>query len=181
MPKTILRRCVTCLEEKKSSDFYVNRVRKEYMKSCSACSVKRTNAYQTKKWSEGDYRFILMARANSIRRDCKRRKNGSITCADDLGKILVKLWEIQGGRCAYTDLPMQLGGGSFHFSESRNLHCTVDRLDSAMGYEAGNVILCCADINRMKQEGSLEDFFSKCEKIVKTRAIIRRRITLLTT
>ena len=180
MPTTILRKCTSCGEEKKSGDFYYSQTRKEYMKRCSACSVAYSNEYQKRKWSSGDYKFILRARGGCIRRDLKRRKDGAISCSKDLSRILVALWEKQDGKCAYTGAPMGLGGGSYHQSENRDTHCTVDRVDSSIGYEAGNLVLCCASMNRMKQEGDLEDFFNRCGDIYNRMDDIRERVKAFT-
>ena len=43
---------------------------------------------------------------------------------------------------------------------------SIDRLDSSKGYISGNVVFCCADINRMKQEFKVSYFFELCKDIV---------------
>lgn len=67
-------------------------------------------------------------------------------------KFLSNLWTSQGGKCAYSGLPMRLAplrrtpnhrfGDPYAFS--------VDRVVCATGYVPGNVVLCCNAINIFK-------------------------------
>lgn len=42
----------------------------------------------------------------------------------------------------------------------------VDRVDNTLGYLKENVIACCGQCNRMKNNYTLEQFLDKCQKIV---------------
>lgn len=42
----------------------------------------------------------------------------------------------------------------------------IDRVDNAEGYTQSNSAPCCEQCNRMKLDYSLEEFLSKCQKIV---------------
>jgi hypothetical protein len=42
----------------------------------------------------------------------------------------------------------------------------IDRVDSSMGYVAGNVVPCCSTCNRMKLDHSYDDFIAHIKKIV---------------
>lgn len=66
--------------------------------------------------------------------------------------LVSKLWEEQKGLCYYSNLPMKLQRDNNRFSVS------LDRLDSTQGYVPGNVVLCCANINIMKNDLSLPEF-----------------------
>ena len=62
-----------------------------------------------------------------------------------------------GGKCAYCGaIPSNLmvkrrGNGSFTYSG-------IDRIDNKVGYIAGNVVSCCRDCNRAKNNHSVDEF-----------------------
>lgn len=43
---------------------------------------------------------------------------------------------------------------------------SVDRLDSSKGYTLENVVLCCAAINRMKMDMTVDEFRRWCQLVV---------------
>jgi hypothetical protein len=43
----------------------------------------------------------------------------------------------------------------------------LDRVDSSIGYEKGNVVSCCNRCNRMKLTSTYKAFIEQCRKIVK--------------
>lgn len=71
---------------------------------------------------------------------------------------LEALWEKQGKRCFYTKEPMVLTKGAAN-------KVSVDRLDSTIGYEIGNVVLCCSRVNLMKGPLSLDEFKDFIERL----------------
>lgn len=72
--------------------------------------------------------------------------------------FLIKLYNEQDGKCAYTKFPMQRIGRS-------NMSISVDRIDSDKGYVKGNVVLCLTCINLMKHKCSTNDFVRFCRII----------------
>ena len=42
----------------------------------------------------------------------------------------------------------------------------IDRIDSSLGYQKGNVVPCCATCNRMKLDTSVEDWINQMIKII---------------
>lgn len=62
------------------------------------------------------------------------------------------LLEQQKGLCYYTGLPMKIERDNNRYSVS------LDRLDNNEGYVDGNVVLCCAAANIMKNDLGLEEF-----------------------
>lgn len=42
----------------------------------------------------------------------------------------------------------------------------LDRIDSELGYIEGNICSCCGTCNKMKQRMTVEDFLSRCKKII---------------
>lgn len=73
------------------------------------------------------------------------------------------LYVQQGGRCA-------LSGAKIEFLRNRKLDpesqtASLDRIDSSLNYEIGNVHWVHKDINRMKHSFSLERFEELCEMV----------------
>ncbi|MCM2417601.1 hypothetical protein [Streptomyces sp. RKAG293] len=64
---------------------------------------------------------------------------------------LAALWHWQGAACFYTGKPMLTGYGI-----GRNPYgVSIDRVDSSKGYVVGNVVLCCARVNSVKNNLTL--------------------------
>ena len=73
---------------------------------------------------------------------------------------LQQLWESQDGKCAYSGLPMLLPDipedscRTVKFGEGCNpiLCGSVDRIDSALPYQPGNLQFVCRGINHLKSD-----------------------------
>jgi hypothetical protein len=68
---------------------------------------------------------------------------------------------------------MVLGTGEY--AKNPN-YCTVDRIDSSLGYVDGNVVLCRSIINRAKGQMSIGDWMDICATILNLRASIEGKI-----
>ncbi len=66
---------------------------------------------------------------------------------------LSKQWKVQGGRCAYSGLPMSL-----MVDKKDPLRASIDRVDSRRGYEQGNIVFCCHALNCCKSDMSMAEF-----------------------
>jgi hypothetical protein len=55
-----------------------------------------------------------------------------------------KMWDIQGGKCYYSGMPMAIGS---HV----DFKCSPERLNPAIGYIEGNVVFCCYEFNGPRQ------------------------------
>lgn len=78
-------------------------------------------------------------------------------------EYLVEMYFEQDGKCALTGVDMEYGPekrGKFNIS--------IDRIDSAGGYEPCNVHLVCWRINWMKNDMSVETFVKWCGQVVLT-------------
>lgn len=72
----------------------------------------------------------------------------------ELEKLIASLLDLQGNRCALTGIPFQ-----FHGPEAdKNLLPSLDRIDSAGHYEAGNLQVVCQFINFWKSDNDNEEF-----------------------
>lgn len=61
--------------------------------------------------------------------------------------------------CFYTGLPLD-------FMVNSPTLVSLDRVDSNGGYTKENVVFCCAIVNQMKLEMSVDQFVSTCRRIV---------------
>lgn len=101
--------------------------------------------------SRRDYKSNL----RMLLKKAQRRKNKEFNLVPD---DLYEIWDKQNGLCAYSKVPLKI--------EANHLEtCSLDRINSSLGYVKGNVQLVCAIVNRMKQEFSEEDFLFYCELI----------------
>jgi len=74
-----------------------------------------------------------------------------------------RLLSDQGGRCALTGLPIELGE-----SQNKKGTASLDRIDSAKGYIEGNLQWVHKDLNRMKNIFSQEYFIDMCRWVAYT-------------
>lgn len=116
-----------------------------YLPTCRDClndkSMSRAN-----KSIESQFRVkvtLLYARC---------RKDG-INCTLSFSDAL-RLWNLQDGRCAYTDTPLQMERG---MGKSPN-SASFDRFDPAAGYVRGNVLLVSFRANAIKYNMSPQEF-----------------------
>jgi len=62
--------------------------------------------------------------------------------------LLVALYELQDGKCAVTGIVMSHVRGNGRASEN----ISIDRINTSIGYETGNIRLVCSAVNLMRNE-----------------------------
>jgi hypothetical protein len=78
--------------------------------------------------------------------------------------FLSDIWEKQQGRCALSNIPMEL---ICEGSRTQNLQsASLDRINNKLGYSKGNVQFVCLGINYAKNRHSDDHFLSFLDKIV---------------
>lgn len=78
--------------------------------------------------------------------------------------FLSDLWDHQKGRCALSNVPMNL---ECKEARTKNLqNASLDRINNNLGYIKGNVQFVCLGINYAKNRHSDEHFLSFLDKIV---------------
>lgn len=77
-------------------------------------------------------------------------------CFNVTPAFLWELFEQQKGRCALSGLSIQLG------RTAKNQTASVDRIESSLGYVAGNVHWVHKDVNKMKMDLTLDRFIELC-------------------
>lgn len=112
------------------------------------------NDLKTKKDVKYDYSNLLQSMANLLYiAKCGRHKDKvNMTSAD-----LVKLFEIQGGKCAITGLNMRLGGRKRKPSCKSPYNVSVDRIDNRYGYDCNNIQLVCMAVNYGRSNRSITE------------------------
>lgn len=73
---------------------------------------------------------------------------------------LQEAWDIQGGRCAISGMPIFLGG------KEKGYTASVDRIRQQEGYTKSNIQWVHKDVNLMKNRFSEDYFFAVCEHVV---------------
>lgn len=88
--------------------------------------------------------------------------------------LIVDLWRTQKGICALSGRQMvipqlrNVGKGKRPPRESAHV-ASVDRIDSNVGYQAGNIQLACYMPNCMKTNMGESEFIEWCQDVAKTR------------
>ena len=78
---------------------------------------------------------------------------------------LLKLWEIQAGKCFYTGRPMTLNRGKM--SDTDPFALSVDRIDSQKPYTKDNIVLASRWANFAKNNFDITQFKQLCLMVVK--------------
>lgn len=162
------KQCTTCGEWKslerfeKSKACHLGRTGR-----CNKCAVKDTN-----KWFSANIDNYLKRLVNSHNQNRKHRSKhrckSGVRTKDFWGTSCVtyefirEMWNEQGGRCAVTGIEMThvMGEGRTQTNVS------IDRIDSSIGYEVGNVQLVCKAVNVMKNELGNDDLVMWCKRIL---------------
>lgn len=93
---------------------------------------------------------LLYYRWMSARNRAKQKGTEFLITVQDVES----LWEQQQGLCYYSGLVMGL---EVEVSNSPSTNAvSIDRLDSSIGYVNGNIVLCCASVNVMKNALSID-------------------------
>jgi len=85
--------------------------------------------------------------------DIKKRAENKKLEFDLTKEDLIKLYNSNGGKCHYTNLPMSLEKKGMPKYNTMS----VDRIDSTKGYTIDNVVLCLFSINMLKAHHDLSD------------------------
>jgi hypothetical protein len=107
------------------------------------------------------YNVIIQALVD-IKRNAKHRANCKKNDYDLSLRLLVTLYLDQDGKCCYTGRTMELFRDVERQSQRTSKIISLDRKDPAKGYVAGNVQLCCCDVNIAKADFSSQEFLEMC-------------------
>ena len=154
------KRCVYCGFVGPKDKFrkeYGRRSRNQWKTGiCQKCDSKRVMNQKSK---------TLEAKLKNLWKSCKRSReqsgrNTSRECTispDDL----MRLHDLQNGRCYYTGLPMIHQG-----TKVRDVSIvSVDRKDPKGGYVLDNIALCCWGANQLKRDLPHDEFIRFCKLV----------------
>jgi len=167
------KNCSHCHQLFEISGFYTTGKKTDgtpkYQSWCKKCISLKMKSYHKETWGEEKLQYTAHKRSKNVRsyitylRSKAVKRKGQCISLDELEKI----WESQNGKCALTgwDLTMILGKGNIYTNAS------IDRIDSNVGYEIGNVQFVCRAINVFKSNMN-EDFLIKmCQAVVKNNSL----------
>ena len=97
----------------------------------------------------------MVALVHSSRHSSKKRGHEPSELDVD---YLNELWDKQQGLCAYTNWPM-------NFETNSDDLVSIERIDNAIGYVRGNVVLICWCVNRARSDMPQQKFFDMCSAI----------------
>ncbi|WNM73046.1 HNH endonuclease [Streptomyces phage Persimmon] len=138
MDDIIFKTCTGCRKEKRIEEFPYNK-RKDregyYLNNCKPCysEIRKAHRKTYNPWI--DKVSKLKARAKELGIDF-----------DLTAKDLEDLWNKQGGKCFYMDIPMEIGWGKGLKPNS----ASVDKVLPWKGYTKDNVVLCTTRANTIK-------------------------------
>lgn len=115
-----------------------------YRKYCKEC---RSAAYRAKRFGSD---IPWKDRLIKVKSRADKRK---ITIDIDV-EYLEHIWALQNGLCVYTKDRMLRSYGLRNHPQV----VSIDRIDPAAGYVKGNIVLCTARANSIKQDMTLEEF-----------------------
>lgn len=119
---------------------------------CKSCCVRAQAEFRQVK---GRWVSPLVGRIQRIISNMVHQ--GSLLRSSDIHR----LYEVQRGRCYYTGVMMRLMSPR----KSDPLLMSVDRVDSARGYEEGNVVLCCLAVNHLKGRHGVDEMYENLERL----------------
>lgn len=171
-----MKKCSSCKTDKETKEFYKDKNRKDgYYPQCKICRKEEynKNIEYNKKYHQEHYiknheakkkkRNKHYAENKASIRETKKRISSKYTAAKASAKsrelsFTISFEEyseiIATGNCRYCS------GSLPEFGYS------LDRVDSALGYEKNNVVACCSDCNQMKNDKTVKEFLTHIRKIV---------------
>jgi hypothetical protein len=155
-----LKICSVCSTNDQSAFIMYNKT-----KYCDTCYSKNPKLYFNLTDEEKRIQIAKSrdwVRNNPIRTKLSAAKNRAKlkNLEYDLDEpFILELFEKQNKKCHYSGLPISLDYEINIFS--------IDRIDSNVGYTRDNVCLCLANVNTMKLDMTIEDFFGIIEAIYK--------------
>ena len=166
----VVKECTKCSVTKDLNFFYVTGKKvggsPKYNSWCKKCISVRQATYYKNYYGEEQIKFSAFKRTKSARaylqylrsKAVSRKKPGEVISLD----ALELLWNIQNGCCALTgwQMTMELSNGVVQ------TNCSLDRIDSSIGYVVGNVQLVCRIANVSKTALSTDDFIKLCQAVL---------------
>ena len=144
--------CIDCRKTFPIECFYTKKERNKYVYRSSRCKTCDKQDCRKRFNSSPERRAVVLW--NSAKSRCKKENIiFSITTQD-----LIDLYKTQNGKCYYSGKQMSYQGGDKD-------KMSIDRINSSKGYIKPNIVLCCWQVNDMKNNYSQNDFLFLCKQI----------------
>lgn len=131
-----------CRKCGKSYDDYQQKHRRHICKECWA-AYNYQNMKKATSTIDGYFKMLM----RSIINEKTRNRHG----VDINVEHLLKLWKLQDGKCAMSNIPMTWGIPEGEYKYDRKpFNVSIDRFDRSKGYLKDNVILVCNAVNMFK-------------------------------
>jgi hypothetical protein len=164
------KRCPKCTEWKSVEDNFV-RYKKQtlinkpkYSSWCKKCISVKQAEYHKKTWGPEKLQFTAYKRTQTVRSYLSYLRGKAVQRKKECISVdaLETLWFAQEGKCALTgwDMTTELGSGVIP------TNCSIDRIDSRLGYVPGNVQLVCRAANVAKHDLTVHDFLNLCKAVM---------------
>ena len=168
--KNTVKECTNCGVTKTLDLFYTTGKKVDgspkYNSWCKKCISVKQVSYHKRTWGEEKLQYHAFKRTKSVRtylqylrsKALQRKKGNEVISLD----ALELLWYSQNGNCALTgwQMTMELANGVVQ------TNCSIDRIDSSIGYIVGNVQLVCRIANIAKTNLSQDDFYKLCKAVL---------------
>ncbi len=160
--------CKVCWEHKKPSDFVKRYMENsfvgkyQFLHECKLC--KRHRMIAQRQWARSTIEWALWVVYKQLMQWAIKRNISFELSVQDL----IDLRYAQGWKCYYTGYEMEYQLSYFKLwsqMEKSKFIVSCDRLISSQWYEKNNIVLCCAVVNRMKWNLSVDDFILLCKDI----------------
>jgi len=168
--ETVLSKCCSKCKTVKEIDSNFVKYKKplksgkpKYSSWCKECVSKKQAEYHKRTWGPEKLQFTAYKRTKTVRSFLTYLRSKAVQRSKFCISIdaLETLWFSQKGKCALTgwEMTMELGSGVV------STNCSIDRIDSSLGYEPGNVQLVCRAANIAKSNLSTSDFVNLCKAV----------------
>ncbi len=148
-----VRRCCNCKNVKSIDEFGKNK--HIFRRRCKLCE----NEIAKKRWHEKRKTQTLEEAIHYKFYQAKYRSEQKGRLFNLTVEDVVNQWNKQQGFCYYTGLKMEVTPNNLN-------HFSIDRIDSKIGYEPDNIVICTHVINLMKKDLSSDDFIDYCMLVV---------------
>ena len=166
----VVKHCTNCGVTKALDLFYTTGKKVDgspkYNSWCKKCIAVKQVLYHKRTWGDDKLKYTAFKRTKSVRsylqylrsKAVQRKKGNEVISLD----ALELLWATQEGKCALTgwSMTMELANGVV------TTNCSLDRIDSSVGYVVGNVQLVCRAANVAKHDLSQAEFFKLCRAVL---------------
>lgn len=167
--------CPICKIEKKVSEFYKNKYRKDGLRqSCKECERKK-NAEREPRYKATRKKYRQTEKYKEIKRNYYKRNKEECLKANKEQRTKTFNGRLSSYKSGASARNINQNLTDEEFKSFQKLPCSycgseietigLDRIDSNKGYQLDNIISCCSVCNKMKMDLSYDKFINQINKI----------------